>query len=82
MRIIGGELGGRKINPPSKMPHTRPTTDIAKEDYSTFSKIILLSKESKRWIFLVAQVPSVMNSHPGVLGISRLSRKITRCMSS
>ena len=31
MRIIGGEHGGRRINPPSKMPHTRPTTDIAKE---------------------------------------------------
>jgi 16S rRNA (guanine(966)-N(2))-methyltransferase RsmD len=31
MRIIGGEFGGRKINPPNKMPHTRPTTDIAKE---------------------------------------------------
>ena len=31
MRIIGGELGGRKVNPPAKMPHTRPTTDIAKE---------------------------------------------------
>ncbi|HTQ66657.1 MAG TPA: RsmD family RNA methyltransferase [Puia sp.] len=31
MRIIGGILGGRKVNPPSKMPHTRPTTDIAKE---------------------------------------------------
>jgi 16S rRNA (guanine(966)-N(2))-methyltransferase RsmD len=31
MRIIGGEWGGRKINPPSKMPNTRPTTDIAKE---------------------------------------------------
>lgn len=31
MRIIGGELGGRKINPPNKMPYTRPTTDIAKE---------------------------------------------------
>src|ERR1700722_7554929 len=31
MRIIGGDLGGRRINPPSKMPHTRPTTDIAKE---------------------------------------------------
>jgi 16S rRNA (guanine(966)-N(2))-methyltransferase RsmD len=31
MRIIGGEFGGRKINPPAKMPHTRPTTDIAKE---------------------------------------------------
>ena len=31
MRIISGELGGRRINPPSHMPHTRPTTDIAKE---------------------------------------------------
>jgi 16S rRNA (guanine(966)-N(2))-methyltransferase RsmD len=31
MRIIGGELGGRKINPPTRMPNTRPTTDIAKE---------------------------------------------------
>ncbi len=31
MRIIGGEHGGRKINPPVKMPYTRPTTDIAKE---------------------------------------------------
>lgn len=31
MRIISGEHGGRKINPPSKMPYTRPTTDIAKE---------------------------------------------------
>ncbi|HET9826793.1 MAG TPA: RsmD family RNA methyltransferase [Chitinophagaceae bacterium] len=30
MRIIGGQLGGRKINPPNKMPYTRPTTDIAK----------------------------------------------------
>ena len=31
MRIISGTLGGRKISPPAKMPHTRPTTDIAKE---------------------------------------------------
>lgn len=31
MRIIAGELGGRKINPPAKMPYTRPTTDVAKE---------------------------------------------------
>jgi 16S rRNA (guanine966-N2)-methyltransferase len=31
MRIISGKFGGRKISPPSKMPHTRPTTDIAKE---------------------------------------------------
>jgi len=31
MRIIGGEYGGRKFNPPAKMPYTRPTTDIAKE---------------------------------------------------
>lgn len=31
MRIITGSLGGRRINPPTKMPYTRPTTDIAKE---------------------------------------------------
>jgi 16S rRNA (guanine966-N2)-methyltransferase len=31
MRIIGGEFGGRRISPPGKMPHTRPTTDVAKE---------------------------------------------------
>ena len=31
MRIISGSLGGRKIHPPSKMPYTRPTTDVAKE---------------------------------------------------
>ncbi len=31
MRIISGIYGGRKILPPANMPHTRPTTDIAKE---------------------------------------------------
>ena len=31
MRIIAGEFGGRRINPPAKMPYTRPTTDVAKE---------------------------------------------------
>lgn len=31
MRIISGALGGRRFNPPSTMPYTRPTTDIAKE---------------------------------------------------
>ena len=31
MRIISGDLGGRRIHPPAKMPYTRPTTDIAKE---------------------------------------------------
>jgi 16S rRNA (guanine(966)-N(2))-methyltransferase RsmD len=31
MRIISGNWGGRKISPPTNMPHTRPTTDIAKE---------------------------------------------------
>ncbi|MDZ4795165.1 MAG: RsmD family RNA methyltransferase [Bacteroidota bacterium] len=31
MRIIGGEHGGRKFNPPNNMPYTRPTTDIARE---------------------------------------------------
>jgi 16S rRNA (guanine(966)-N(2))-methyltransferase RsmD len=31
MRIISGELGGRRFNPPNSMPYTRPTTDNAKE---------------------------------------------------
>lgn len=31
MRIISGKWGGRRISPPAQMPHTRPTTDIAKE---------------------------------------------------
>ena len=31
MRIISGEHGRRKISPPANMPHTRPTTDVAKE---------------------------------------------------
>jgi 16S rRNA (guanine966-N2)-methyltransferase len=31
MRIISGIHGGRRITPPAQMPHTRPTTDIAKE---------------------------------------------------
>ncbi|HJS54910.1 MAG TPA: RsmD family RNA methyltransferase [Chitinophagaceae bacterium] len=31
MRIIGGEHGRRRINPPAHMPYTRPTTDVAKE---------------------------------------------------
>jgi len=31
MRIISGEHGRRRINPPANMPHTRPTTDLAKE---------------------------------------------------
>ncbi|MEP7142171.1 MAG: RsmD family RNA methyltransferase [Ferruginibacter sp.] len=31
MRIIGGIHGGRRVNPPAKMPFTRPTTDIARE---------------------------------------------------
>ncbi|MFC4261571.1 RsmD family RNA methyltransferase [Ferruginibacter yonginensis] len=31
MRIISGTHGGRRIAPPTNMPHTRPTTDIAKE---------------------------------------------------
>lgn len=31
MRIISGKWGGRRIQPPAQMPHTRPTTDIARE---------------------------------------------------
>jgi 16S rRNA (guanine(966)-N(2))-methyltransferase RsmD len=31
MRIISGKWGGRRLHPPTNMPYTRPTTDIAKE---------------------------------------------------
>ena len=31
MRVISGELGGRRFYPSNHMPYTRPTTDIAKE---------------------------------------------------
>lgn len=31
MRIISGKWGGRRIDPPAHMPHTRPTTDKARE---------------------------------------------------
>jgi len=31
MRIIGGTKGGLHFQPPAHMPHTRPTTDLAKE---------------------------------------------------
>src|SRR4051812_29954707 len=31
MPIFSGELGERPFPPPANMPHTRPTTDIAKE---------------------------------------------------
>jgi len=31
MRIISGKWGGRRIQPPALMPHTRPTTDNARE---------------------------------------------------
>lgn len=31
MRVISGILGGRRFQPPAQMPHTRPTTDSAKE---------------------------------------------------
>jgi 16S rRNA (guanine966-N2)-methyltransferase len=30
MRIITGKYGGRRIQPPAHMPHTRPTTDLAR----------------------------------------------------
>ena len=41
MRIISGTLGGRRINPPAKMPFTRPTTDIAKEGlFNTLQHLI------------------------------------------
>ena len=30
MRIVGGEFGGRRLNPPARIP-ARPTTEVAKE---------------------------------------------------
>lgn len=40
MRIIGGKLGGRKLNPPNGLP-ARPTTDIAKEAlFNTLANMI------------------------------------------
>lgn len=40
MRIIGGKHGGRKFNPPAKIP-ARPTTDIAKEGlFNTLQNMI------------------------------------------
>lgn len=41
MRIIAGSHGGRRINPPSKLPDTRPTTDLAKEGiFNTLQNMI------------------------------------------
>lgn len=43
MRIISGLYGGRKINPPARMPHTRPTTDVAKEGlFNTLQNMLSL----------------------------------------
>ncbi len=47
MRIISGAYGGRKINPPSKMPYTRPTTDIAKEGLFNIIQNSLILSELK-----------------------------------
>lgn len=41
MRIIGGTHRGRRFQPPTKMPFTRPTTDIAKEGlFNTLQHLI------------------------------------------
>lgn len=47
MRIVGGEMGGRKIHPSGKMPYTRPTTDIAKEGLFNMMNNALDFKEIK-----------------------------------
>lgn len=40
MRIIGGTFGGRRFNPPAKIP-ARPTTEVAKEGlFNTLSNMI------------------------------------------
>lgn len=47
MRIISGTLGGRRIHPPAHMPHTRPTTDMAKEGlFNTLENNLDLSELS------------------------------------
>lgn len=47
MRIISGELGGRRFNPPASMPYTRPTTDIAKEGLFSILQHNLVFEEVK-----------------------------------
>ena len=47
MRIISGKYGGRRINPPSKMPYTRPTTDIAREGLFNILQNNLVIEELK-----------------------------------
>lgn len=47
MRIISGELGGRRFNPPASMPYTRPTTDIAKEGLFSIIQHNLVLEEVK-----------------------------------
>lgn len=47
MRIISGTHGGRRINPPAKMPFTRPTTDVAKEGLFNILKNNLAFEELK-----------------------------------
>ncbi len=40
MRIVGGTFGGRRFNPPAKIP-ARPTTEVAKEGlFNTLGNII------------------------------------------
>jgi 16S rRNA (guanine966-N2)-methyltransferase len=47
MRIISGDLGGRRIKPPANMPYTRPTTDIAKEGLFNILQNHLVFEELK-----------------------------------
>lgn len=52
MRIIGGSHKGRRFQPPTKMPFTRPTTDIAKEGlFNTLQHIIDFEEASTLDIF-------------------------------
>ena len=55
-------MGGRRINPPSNMPLTRPTTDIAKEglfnmlnnnlDFEELRTLDLFGGGGSQWIAL------------------------------
>ena len=70
MRIIGGELGGRRVNPPAKMPHTRPTTDIAKEGLFNILENNLDLSSLKTLDLSGERAASAMSWHPGAHGIS------------
>ena len=51
MRIISGIHGGKRISPPTNMPYTRPTTDIAREGlFNVIQNNFLI--EYNDWVYM------------------------------